>query len=159
MRNITRLIAASFVSAPLLIGAAGLASASAEDVYHEHEMSVATSEGAGSEGVYSGVVDGVAFFLEHESWADDEGAYSEETGSLADGHGWGGHGWGSDGAHYWNSTNYAGEEGAFSESVESHAGDNGWGEDADAEEAEVEGDDAEVEVEVEEEETVAGYDG
>ncbi|MDQ2586502.1 hypothetical protein [Saccharothrix yanglingensis] len=143
MRNITRLIAASFVSAPVLIGAAGLASASAEDVHHEHEVSVATSEGAGSEGVYSGVVDGVAFFLEHESWADDEGAYSEETGSLAGGHGWGGD-HGSDGAHYWNSTHYAGEEGAFSESVESHAGDNGWGEDA-----EVEGDDVEVEAEEE----------
>ncbi|MGM1060712.1 hypothetical protein [Saccharothrix sp. Mg75] len=148
MRNITRLIAATFVSVPLVIGAAGLASASAEDVYYEHETSVATSEGAGSEGVLSGVEDGVAFFLEQESWAGEEGAYSSETGALAGGDTWGDEGFGWHGSYYWDNENYAGEEGAYSESTESYAGDEDEYDEYD-DDAEYDEDDDEGDVEAE----------
>ena len=122
MRNTIRLFAAFALSIPVLLGAAGLASA--DDASYEHHVSVATPEGAGFHSVWSGTDGETAYFFEVEGWADENGAYSSQTGAVAGGHDHddGHHGWGGGDAHYWDHFSYAGEEGAYQESTHSSTG-------------------------------------
>ncbi|PSL54081.1 hypothetical protein B0I31_107135 [Saccharothrix carnea] len=110
MRSIIRLVAASALSVPLVIGAAGIASADVEfdqsDVaanangavvydqaagaddygnsYYYEQAQLASPYGAGSYLVVSWVYDGHAGYYDHYSWSGPEGAYAGDTSATAD---------------------------------------------------------------------------
>ncbi|MFD1149694.1 hypothetical protein [Saccharothrix hoggarensis] len=108
MRSIIRLVAAGAVSLPILVGAAGLASA---DVEYEQSYSAATAQGAVTHSVESGAGHGYAYFHEQFLGAGPQGAGYYQQGSFSHPHG----------AHYGQQWGFSGPEGAFSGSVGSSA--------------------------------------
>ncbi|MFD0203533.1 MULTISPECIES: hypothetical protein [Saccharothrix] len=110
MRSIIRLVAASVLSLPLVIGAAGIASADVEydqtDVaanaggaavydqaagaddwgnsYYYEQAQLASPYGAGSYLVVSWVYGDHAGYYDHYSWSGPEGAYAGDTSATAD---------------------------------------------------------------------------
>ncbi|MBB5959612.1 hypothetical protein FHS29_006233 [Saccharothrix tamanrassetensis] len=84
MRTLYRLIAAGALSAPLLIGAAGLASADTD--YHQSHTG-AGPYGAYHHSVWSGT-DGHnhSYYHEHFSWAGPEGAGTGHVSASAGDH-------------------------------------------------------------------------
>ncbi|MEJ2858243.1 MULTISPECIES: hypothetical protein [unclassified Saccharothrix] len=118
MRTFHRLITAGALSAPLLIGGAGLASA---DALYAHDAAWAGPNGAASHSVLAFADDGNAFFHEEAAAAGPNGAGAFSTTSWA-GDDWG-DGGGDDGASatYYNQVAFASDEGAYYEQTYSHA--------------------------------------
>ncbi|WP_033441124.1 hypothetical protein [Saccharothrix sp. NRRL B-16314] len=111
MRSIIRLIAAGALSLPIIIGAAGIASADVEfdqnnasatqhgaavydlasgaddhgNAYFYEQWQVAGPYGAGSVTVASWVHNGDAGYFDHYAWADAYGAWTGSTHASADG--------------------------------------------------------------------------
>lgn len=110
MRSIIRLVAASALSLPIIIGAAGIASADVEfdqsDVaatsqgasvydqaagaddygnsYYYEQYQLAGEDGAGSFLVVSWVYDGHAGYYDYYNWSGPEGAYTGDTSATAE---------------------------------------------------------------------------
>ena len=109
MRSIIRLVAAGALSLPIIIGAAGIASADAEfdqsDVaatsqgasvydqasgaddygnsYFYEQYQLASEQGAGSFLVVTWVYDGHAGYYDHYSWSGPDGAWAGDTSATA----------------------------------------------------------------------------
>jgi len=114
MRSIIRLLAAGAVALPVLVGAAGIASADAE---YEDSTVAATPFGAGIHTVESGAdEDGVAYFYESFLGAGPMGAGFEQTGSLSY----------PGGAAYGHEFGFVGPFGAVAGDTESSADTNDW---------------------------------
>ena len=126
MRTLHRLIAAGALSAPLLIGAAGMASADAE---YGQTTAVAGPNGAWFHSVHSVADDhGNACFHEHAAAAGPDGAGSFSVHACA-GHGYhGGHHGDGGSATYFSQESFASDEGAYSNTTYAHA-DNDWDDD------------------------------
>ncbi|MFE2752651.1 hypothetical protein ACFXGA_11690 [Actinosynnema sp. NPDC059335] len=110
MRSIIRLVAAGALSLPIIIGAAGIASADVEfdqsDVaatsqgasvydqaagaddygnsYYYEQYQLAGEDGAGSFLVVSWVYDGHAGYFDNYSWSGPDGAWTGDTSATAD---------------------------------------------------------------------------
>ena len=118
MRSVIRFIAAGAVSLPLLIGAAGIASAdSGTHAEHENYTVAASSEGALVHEVQAGAHEhGVAYFHESFVGAGSEGAgYYEVTAVSYPG-----------GAHYEDEYAFAGPHGAVVGGAESSVDSGDW---------------------------------
>ncbi|WP_433263415.1 hypothetical protein ACQPZF_32140 [Actinosynnema sp. CS-041913] len=84
MRTLYRFIVAGALSAPLLVGAAGLASA---DTNYNHDSTVAGPDGAWHYSVCAGTDGhGNSYYREHLSWSGPHGAGTSNTGSSAGHH-------------------------------------------------------------------------
>ncbi|GAA1337362.1 hypothetical protein [Saccharothrix algeriensis] len=86
MRTLYRFLVAGALSAPLVIGAAGIASA---DTHYHHSSSAAGPDGAWNYCVVSGTDGhGGTYYHENLSWAGPQGAYTSDThASAGDNHG------------------------------------------------------------------------
>ncbi|GAA1358421.1 hypothetical protein [Saccharothrix algeriensis] len=107
MRNICRLIAAGALTAPLLIGAAGLAYA---DSGFNQSSTYAGNTGAAAYSVTAVAVDGVALYQEELVYAGPWGAGTSTTSAAATN---GGHGGGHAQAYFSNEQTFAGPLGAY----------------------------------------------
>ncbi|MGM1064250.1 hypothetical protein [Saccharothrix sp. Mg75] len=118
MRTVIRFIAASAVSLPLLIGAAGIASADpGTHTEHENYTVAASSEGSFVHEVEAGAYDDdVAYFHEGFVGAGSEGAGYYEVSAVSY----------PGGAHYEDEYAFAGPHGAVVGGAESSADSGDW---------------------------------
>ncbi|MEU4738913.1 hypothetical protein AB0G02_00430 [Actinosynnema sp. NPDC023658] len=110
MRSIIRLAAAGALALPLIIGAAGIASADAEydqnnaaatangasvhdqasgvddygNSYYFEEFQFAGPDGAGSWAEFAATWDGNAYYFDAYAWSGPEGAYTGDTQATAE---------------------------------------------------------------------------